>query len=270
MQIAEFAASIRSRRLYGTLITTFSPHWLPATVGVGLDFVFLDTEHIPFDRQPLSWMCRACASLGLPALVRIASPDPALASMALDGGAAGILAPYIESPEQVKALVGAVKYRPLKGVRLQQWLAGAVRPEAELQKYLAQRNEGLALLINVESVPALEALDSLLDVEGLDGVIVGPHDLSCSLGIPEQYRHPRFQQAVKTIISAARARRLGAGIHYIWHDLEYELEWIRLGANIVLHSADFLLLRSRLREDLRRLRSAAGDEVGPIGEEVVV
>jgi hypothetical protein len=119
-----FAERLRcADRLYGTLIVSPSPHWVPVVASLGLDFVFIDTEHIPLDREKLAWMCQAYHAVGLPPIVRITSPDPYEACVALDGGAVGIVAPYVETPEQVRELVGAVKKRPLKGRTLARHLA---------------------------------------------------------------------------------------------------------------------------------------------------
>ncbi len=91
------------RRAYGTLITSASPHLPPRLRDVGLDFVFIDTEHIPIDDHDLSWMCQVYRGMNLAPLVRIPKPDPYRACKVLDGGASGIVAPYIESVEQVQA-----------------------------------------------------------------------------------------------------------------------------------------------------------------------
>ncbi|MBM3854037.1 MAG: aldolase, partial [Verrucomicrobia bacterium] len=125
MSPADFRQSLRAgERLFGTLIVSPSPRWPDVVRGCGLDFVFIDTEHIALDRAELSWMCQTYAALGLPPLVRIPAPDPYAATMVLDGGAAGVIAPYVESAEQVHALRGAVKCRPLKGEKLRHVLAG--------------------------------------------------------------------------------------------------------------------------------------------------
>src|SRR5437764_2135485 len=94
------------QRVYGTLIVADSPRWPAQVAQIGLDFVFIDTEHIALDRKELSWMCQVYAGLGLPPLVRIPSPDPYAATMALDAGAAGIVAPYVETVREVQALRG--------------------------------------------------------------------------------------------------------------------------------------------------------------------
>lgn len=258
-------------RLYGTLLVSPSPHWVPVVAGLGLDFVFIDTEHIPIDREKLAWMCRAYRAEGLPPIVRITSPDPYEACVALDGGALGVVAPYVETPAQVAALVGAVKKRPLKGQLLAQHLAGQTLPPA-LDAYLTQGGGERSLIINIESAPALAALDEILAVEGLDGVLIGPHDLSCSLGVPEQYEHPRFIAACEQIITQARARALGAGVHAIYpgRRLDHEERWARLGANFIVHAADLILFAEALRRDLDELRHRLDQGPASIAPRIII
>ena len=244
--------------IYGTLIVSPSPAWVKAVRDIGLDFVFIDTEHIPLQRDTLAWMCQAYAAVGLPPIVRIPSPDPYQACMVLDGGAQGIIAPYIETPEQVRALVGAVKHKPIKGRTLEGLLQGAPAGEP-LCNYLDDANAQHVLIINIESVPALNALDEILAVPGLDGVLIGPHDLTCSLGIPEQWNHPTFIASVVHIITSTRAAGLGVGIHVIFdNSLEQEARWMRMGANLVVHHADILSFRFAMKRDLAALRTAVG------------
>ena len=250
-------------QVFGTLIASPSPRWPQAVRGCGLDFVFIDTEHIALDRHQLSWMCHTYAALGLPPIVRIPSPDPYEATMVLDGGAAGIIAPYVETPEQVRALCGAVKMRPIKGKKLDALLRGA-DPEPELEAYFERPEAERVLIVNIESVPAIAALDEILAEPGLDAVLIGPHDLSASLGVPEDYAHPNFREAARTIFRKARAAGVGAGIHF-WDDLDLAREFIAEGANLFIHSSDVRLFTANLSRDLHFLRSgksgtAAEDE----------
>ena len=241
--------------VFGTLVVSPSPMWPRALEGSGLDFVFIDTEHIALDRVQVSWMCQTYARMGLPPIVRIPSPDPYEATKMLDGGAAGIIAPYIETAEQAQALRGAVKLRPVKGRRLAE-RCGEKPFEPELEQYVRGRNMQ-ALILNIESVPAIEALDEILAVPDLDAVLIGPHDLSCSLGIPEQYAHPKFREAARTIFGKARAAGIGAGVHF-WGDLELEADFVRDGANMLIHSADISLFQKHLRVELETLRQMLG------------
>ena len=244
------------KNCFGTLIVSASPRWPDAVRNCGLDFVFIDTEHIALDRAELSWMCQTYAALGLPPLVRIPSPDSYAATMVLDGGAAGVIAPYVESAQQVQALRGAVKLRPLKGDRLQSLLDGAT-PEPDLQAYIQEASANRLLIVNIESTPAIAALDSILEVADLHAVLIGPHDLSCSLGIPEHWDHPKFLDACETIFRTARAAGVGVGIHF-WGNLEQQTRFIQLGANMLIHSADITLFQKHLKLELDEVRQAVG------------
>lgn len=158
-------------------------------------------------------------------------PFRGLSCKVLDGGANGVIFPYVESVAQIRDLVGACRYRPLKGDRLLEALNDPASLEPELASYLEERNADSIAVANIESVPVLENLDALVAIDGFDAVLIGPHDLSCSLGIPEQYDHPYFDEAVKTIFAIARAAGKGGGI-------EKEIDYLQSGANFVIHGAD--------------------------------
>ena len=176
----------------------------------------------------------------------------------LDGGAGGVIGPYLETADQVRGLVGAVKLRPLKGRRLQEALRDRRTLEPELAGYLEERNGDKVLIANIESVPALENLHEICSVPGLDAVLIGPHDLSCNLGIPEKYDHPRFDEAVRKIFRIAREHGIGAGIHY-WLGLEQEIAWSRAGGNLVMHSSDVAAFSRTMKAEIDKLRTTLAD-----------
>lgn len=245
--------------MYGTCITSTAPMWPVTLQRAGLDFVFLDTEHIPLDRAELARLCQIFRAYGITPIVRIPKPDPFLACQVIDGGAVGVIAPYLESVDQVVDLVGATKYRPLKGERLNRFLSGKEQMPDDLRQYLEAHNAGNICIANIESVPALERLDALLSVPGLDAVFIGPHDLSVSLGIPEQYDHPEFLAAVRQIIQTTRQKGLSVGIHFS-QSPERQIYWMKEGVNIVVHSFDVALFGQRLRHDIGSIKKAAGDQ----------
>lgn len=256
----EIRTALRNGGLvYSTAVVGVSTLWPAALAGAGADFVFIDSEHTPVDRETLAWTCKAYTSVGVPPVVRIPNPDPFEAAKVLDGGACGFIAPYIESVDDVRELTGVARYRPLKGDRL----ANAVRDpdslEPELRAYLEDRNQHSLFIANIESVPAIENLDAILGVGGIDSVLIGPHDLSCSLGIPEQYDHPRFDEAVRKIFRTARSHNVGAGIHF-WSNQDQEIKWAReAGGNLIMHSADLHLFAQNLKRELGEIRAALGD-----------
>ena len=248
-------------RLYGTMIVSDSPKLPSIVTGLGLDFVFIDTEHIANDRKQVAWMCQAYAALGITPVVRINRPDPYTACMTLDGGAQGIIAPYVESPEEVRDLVGAVKFRPLKGKRLHDMLEGKQTLEPALSDYLANYNANNSLIVNIESIPAMERLDEILAVPGLDAVLVGPHDLTTSLGISEQYHHRAYIEAVDEIIRKCRARNVGVGNHVMVKDgASQEIRWAKLGMNLIIHWSDVNAFKYGMENSLAEIKSGIGDQ----------
>lgn len=243
--------------VFGTLVVSPSAFW-PKVIGdCGLDFVFIDTEHIALGRETVSWMCRTYGAMGLPPLVRIPNQDPDTATMVLDDGAAGIIVPYVESVETVEKMRGATKLRPLKGRRLAETLAGASL-EPEFDAYVSKNTENNLLIVNIESVPAMESLDAILDTDGLDAILIGPHDLSSSLGIAEQYDDPRFLDAVETILGKARKAGIGAGIHH-WLPPEQQARFVGMGANLLIHKADVIFFRTGIQKELAEIRELVGD-----------
>ena len=259
----------QGKNVYGTCITSTGPMWPDAIKNAGLDFVFIDTEHIPLDRNELALLCQLFKSNNIVPIVRIPSPDPYRACQAIDGGAAGIVVPYIESRTQVIDLVGAVKYRPLKGELLSAYLDGRKEMDEGLKKYIASFNCNNICIANIESVPAMEKLEEILSVPGLDGVFIGPHDLSVSLNLPEQYDHPDFEKAVKNIIHTTRKKGLHIGIHFSLEP-ERQIKWVKEGANIVVHSFDIALFLQRLKQDMQIIKSGVGDDTGKQHENKLV
>ena len=249
---------LNGQNIYGTCITSNAPLWPKVVANSKLVFVFLDTEHIPLNRSQLAGMCQSYQALGLSPIVRIPSPDPYRASQAIDDGAIGVIAPYLEHPNQIKSLVGAIKYRPLKGNKLESILQGKTKPSQELNTYLDEYNFGNLCIANIESLPAVDRLDEILNIEGLDGVFIGPHDLSINMGIPEQYDHPDFIATVKIIIEKARKYTLGVGIHFS-QDPQRQINWMKEGVNIIIHSSDMALFGHQLQHDIEKIKSSVND-----------
>ncbi|MCO5237261.1 MAG: aldolase/citrate lyase family protein [Chitinophagaceae bacterium] len=246
------------QNVYGTCLTSPAAGWIQILKQAGLDFAFIDTEHISLDRVTTAKMCQMVQALDMTPIVRIPSPDPYLACQCIDGGAKGIIAPYLESVEQIRELVGATKFRPLKGEVLRRVLTGGQVLSAEMKAYTEHYNKGNLCIANIESVPAMEKLDELLSIPGLDAVFIGPHDLSVSLGLPEQYDHPEFEKAVQHIIHTTRNKGLSIAIHFSLEP-ERQVKWIKEGVNIVVHSSDRALFSQKLNADLRSIQNAVGD-----------
>ena len=235
-------------------------------VSLSPDFVFLCTEHVFYNQETLGWMCRAYNAAGIAPVVRILEPDPYLATQALDSGACAVLVPYTEDADLVMELVGAVKYRPLKGKKLKDILNGRTKPDEELIKYLTGNNINNSLLLNIESPEGVMNIDSFLSVgspdgPGVDGIVLGPHDLSVSYGIPEKYESSGFLELTTGIIRKVRAAGISAGGHNGSRgSVSLQVAWAEAGANIIMHSSDIFLFADKYAEDMNRIRKITGDK----------
>jgi 2-keto-3-deoxy-L-rhamnonate aldolase RhmA len=244
--------------VFGTCLEGYGqPRWPRYFAQMGLDYVFLDTEHTPLNLETLAWAAQAYAAQSIAPLVRIPSVSASLGAKALDLGAHGVVAPYIETVTQVKEMIGAIKYRPLKGEALDKVLNRENSLSVETAPYLAEFNQDAVLWIMIESLAGADKLDEMLSVKGLDGVLIGPHDLSISCGVPEQYEHPRFIERVEQVIRVCIKHSISVGIHVSWGDLEYERTWIQKGCNIVLHSSDTFCFASNMAREINILREDA-------------
>jgi len=248
------------RRVYGTLVCSPSPAWAGQIHKANLDFVLIDEEHMPMDPMARGWMLRCYRAMGLAPIVRVGSCTYREAFQAVEHGAEGVLAPYIETAEEVKTLLAAVKYRPLKGERLRGALDGTAPLSPKEEDYLRRYNDGNLVILNIESRAAADRLDSLL-LPGVDAVFIGPHDLSINLGVPEEYDDPLYLEYVRRIVEACRARGVAVGCHSAWN-LPRQAEWARQGMNITIWNNDLGLFVRGINEDFDWVRRELGEEAG--------
>jgi 2-keto-3-deoxy-L-rhamnonate aldolase RhmA len=264
----EFREALSSgKSVYGTLLTSVSPRMFDLTKNLGLDFVFFCNEHIFYNPDILGWMCRAYSAVGINPVVRIPEPSPFLATQALDAGAKAILVPYSENIDDIYNMVGAVKFRPLKGEKLIRILYGDDKPSAELAEYLKNQNKNNTLLLNIESPAGISNMEKFFSVQspegpGVDGIIIGPHDFSVSYEIPEKYAGEEFLRLTCEIIKKAKDCGVAAGGHTGFRgSLALQTEWAKAGANIILHSSDIFLFADKLQEELNLIREVKGEKV---------
>jgi 4-hydroxy-2-oxoheptanedioate aldolase len=257
MNGAELKAVLKSGgRVFGTMISVSrNPKWIPVMAGVGLDYVVIDTEHNPRSRGELGDFLTMFNTTGVVPIVRIPIPGSHYVTMAIDAGAQGILAPYCETVEEVKEVVGAAKWRPLKGEAVRHLMDTGEHVSDETRAYLEERNQNNIVIIGIESVAAVNNLENILKVPGIDGIFVGPNDMSISLGVPDMYDTEKYRTTVKRVIDTSEAH----GIPVLVHQQTPELSryWISQGARFVLHGTDRRALAEGFRADFSVLREHA-------------
>lgn len=255
------------KRLYGTHVATAGNAVVSGLLAqAGLDFAFICNEHMPIDRAETAALCQQFCALGVSPIVRIPFPCAREAAMALDAGAEGIVAPYVETVAEVRELVGAVHFRPIKGRQLREILVESKPPGNRIREFLQRFNRQNYAIIGIESVAAYEALDDLISVPGVDGVFMGPHDLSVSLGRPEEWDNEELIALIDDVIRRCRHKGIGVGVHLhpaIFTVAQAE-RFVGLGMNWILDAADLNLALHALRQRRVALCGASAVEPAPV------
>lgn len=224
--------------------------------GSTLDYAIVDSEHGSRDRAEIQALCGMLRHADITPIVRVPIPKSEWVAMALDAGTAGVLVPYCETVAEVQAVVATVKWHPLKGEYLRRAVEDNVLPSPETKKYLTNRRKESFVIIGIESEPAYRNLDAILDVGGIDGVFIGPNDMSTSLGVPDDYSNKKYLNVVADIIKRCEARKIPVMVHQ--QTIATSSKAIELGARFVLHSTDGRMLQRIIQNEMNALREAAG------------
>lgn len=217
----------------------------------GIDWVVLDTEHGPMEVSDVVPALQAIAAYAeTAAVVRPAINDWVLIKRHLDQGAQTLLIPYVESRSEAETAVRAMRYPP-RGVR---GMAGMTRASrfGLVEDYATRAEAELCLLVQVETRAGLDRLEEIATVDGVDGVFIGPADLSASLGFPGRPDHPEAVAAIEGAIGRLRTLGVPAGI--LATDPDVARRWIALGTSFTALTVDVTLLRNGMRELLAAFR----------------
>lgn len=253
----EFRRRIRNG---DTLVSTMlsmvrNPGWLRVLADLPFDFLTIDMEHSPYSDSEVADILAVIRASGTPSVVRIRRPQWHYVTRIFDSGASGVLAPYCETVDEVREVVRAARWRPMKGRFAERAMETGEFPGDATREHLQQFNRDHVVMIGIESVPAVENLDAILDVGGIDVVFIGPADLSTSMGIPRDFDHPDFDRMVREIIEKCTAR--GVQIAANFASLQQSAKWAGEGLNLVIYAADFRVLHEGYRSALETIANAA-------------
>ncbi|SEE74796.1 4-hydroxy-2-oxoheptanedioate aldolase [Jiangella alba] len=194
------------------MICEFAGPALPRILAsAGLVFAVVDGEHGAFDDAQVSTLI-AAAWDALEIYVRVPLSEMARTRRYLDAGATGIVAPMVSSRADCELLVEATKYPPLGRRGVSTFRAHTDFQRVDVAEYLGRANTGVHALAQVETPAALDRLDAIASVPGLDGLVLGPNDLLTNAGAPARYDHPVLDEALRAIAAAARTHGLTAGV----------------------------------------------------------
>jgi 2-keto-3-deoxy-L-rhamnonate aldolase RhmA len=177
----------------------------------GFDWVLIDLEHGAGDRQELLCQLQAIESTPAAPVVRIAWNDPVLFKRVLDLGPSGIMVPYIQTPEDARKAVAAMRYPPA-GVRGVAKMNRACSFGAGFDEYFSSADSKLLTIVQIETPVAIDHADAIAATDGVDVLFVGPMDLSVNMGIACQWKHPALHAAFAKVVSACRRAGKVAGL----------------------------------------------------------
>lgn len=216
------------------------------------DWLVIDMEHSVIELSQAQQMIQVISLSGKVPLVRLSDQSPTLIKRIMDAGAAGVLVPNVKTVEEARAAVAAVKYPP-KGTR-GVGLARAQWYGLSFKRYEEWVNEGSIVIVQIEHALGVENLKKILAVPGIDGMIIGPYDLSGSIGLPGKLNDPRVERLVKKSIQTALEMNVTAGFHVVQPDLkEVELR-IQQGFNFIGYSLDTIVLGKTFLDNLQAIK----------------
>ena len=246
----------RGEPVIGTMISeSNATGFIWTLASVGFDYVFIDMEHGTFDLPAVADMIKVARLANLTPLVRV--PDLAyhLAAQVLDAGAMGLMLPRVETREQAEQFVSYVKYPPI-GVRG----ASAGRGHTDYgnagpQELVRHMNEHTLVILQIERKRAIDNIDELLSVPGVDVALIGPFDLTISLG-EERVESPAVDAAIQKVVDSAKRHGLASGTHI--GSPAVVLDWHRRGMTMLTCNSDLGFFRAGAQQTLDALRKGIG------------
>ncbi len=202
---------LRREVLAGTWLNLGSSVTAEIAGKAGFDWLLIDLEHGSGDEAHLLGQLQAISATDSVGIVRIAWNDAPRFKRTLDLGPSGIMVPYVNTAEEARRAVAAMRYPP-QGVRGAARFTRAAGFSQEFDRYFAEANANLLTIVQIETPQAVAQVEEIAAVEGVDVLFVGPLDLSLGLGIPQQYTHPDFRAALHRVSEAARGANKAAGI----------------------------------------------------------
>jgi len=208
----------------------------------GFDTLYVDVEHSSFSLETTGQICMAALEVGIAPFVRVPANTPDYVSRVLEGGALGVIAPHLQSAAEAKQVVRAAKFHPL-GERSN----ASGLPHLHFRSFppaeaYAALNDATMIIVQVESAAALDRMEEIIAVDGVDMVLVGLNDLLADWGLPGQYDHPRVREVYARAIAACRKRGKHCGVGGLATRPDLVAEFVRMGARYVSTGTDLAFL----------------------------
>ena len=219
----------------------------------GFDWLTIDLEHAAIDISQVMNLVGWIQGKGMKALTRVSKNEEVIIKRVLDAGVDGVIVPTVKNAEEAKMAVEFVKYPPKgkRGVGLNR----AQNYGIGFEEYKEWLDKEVVVIAQIEHIESVNNLETILAVDGIDGIIVGPYDLSASMGMPGNYEHPDVQNALAIIDKVTLKSGKPLGFHVIQSDYLKLKEKIDKGYTFLAFSLDFFFLGDKAREQMGLLKS---------------
>ena len=240
--------------VFGTmLVEIHTPNIAKMLQVCGFDYAIVDCEHGYYDYSMVANIVAVAREAGIPMIVRIPQTSRECVLKYLELGASGILIPMVDSAQVVRKAVEYGKYAPVGKRGVSTLRAHTGYNVQNLNEYMKRANRETMVLAQIESIEGLSQLEDIVSVEGLDGVIAGPNDLSQDMGLLNDYTHPRMQEALQRIAHTAAAQGVWSGIHAT--DISLLHRCMNLGMQLCSWSSEVGMMMQGAKAGLQNLRN---------------
>lgn len=225
----------------GSWIMMGHPMSIEVLALAGFEWLVIDIEHTPIDLETVQSLIRTIQASDMKALVRVSKNEEVIIKRVLDMGADGIIVPMVNSKEDAKRAVNYAKYPPIgkRGVGLFR----ATRYGMKFEEYKKWVDDELVIIAQIEHIDAVNNIDEILQIEGIDGTIIGPYDLSASMGYPGEFEREDVKDAVQKVLDRCKAFNIPSGFHVVDTDPEKLQIKIEQGCTFLAYGIDYFFMR---------------------------
>ena len=233
----------RGETVVGTMISEVRNSSIAQIMKVdGFDFFFIDMEHGSFSMETVADIIMAARLADIAPFIRVPDLEYFLLSRPLDAGAQGLMVPRVDTPDDVRHMVSFMKYPPVgeRGCAVTRGHSDYLSPHTA--EFIKHANEETLVIVQIESGMAIDHIEEMVSIPGVDVALIGPNDLSISLGIPGQPTHPKEIEAIDKMIAACLKHDVAAGIHI--GNIDQLKGWMDKGMRFITYSSDVNFLLS--------------------------
>lgn len=247
---------IKNELTIGSWITIGHPNVAEIMADAGFEWLVVDMEHTSIDLTASQILIGAIQAKGIKALVRVEKNEEVIIKKVLDIGADGVIVPMIKSKADALKAIEYSKYPPTgkRGVGLYR----AQNYGTGFEEYKKWVNEELVIIAQIEHIEAVENIEEIITTDGIDGVIIGPYDLSGSMGYPGDFYRDDVENAINTVLESCKMHNVPLGFHVIESDPYNLIERIKQGCTFLAYSLDFFFLGDSARDGMKMIKEGFG------------